>query len=108
MKGEDDLDVKGIVLWAGLIVIGAVIFFISQKMKKQIEENGIETVGVISRIADTGQEDEISLEYYAKYLTEDGKEIEGLISNPGSGLFEGQQVRLKYHPKYKTNVRLVK
>ena len=76
-------------------------------MKKQIEENGIETTGVISRIEDAGGSDEIALQYFVRYRTEDGEEVEGLLSNPGSGLAEGQQVRVKYHPKRKTNARLI-
>lgn len=77
-------------------------------MKKQIEENGIETNGVISRITDEGGLDEINLQYYARYRTDTGEEVEGLLSNPRSNLEVGQQVRLKYHPKHKTNARLVK
>lgn len=101
------MELNGIVLWAGLLVLCAVIFFFSQRMKKEIEENGIETTGVISRIADEGSADEIDLHYYVRYRTEDGEEVEGILSNPSSGLSEGQQVRIKYHPKYKTNVRLM-
>ena len=100
------MDTKGILLWAGVLVVFAVVFFISRRMKKQIEETGIETTGVISRITDAGGEEEIDLRYYARYRTEDGEEVEGLLSNPGPDLEEGQQVRLKYHPKYKTNARL--
>ena len=102
------MDTKGIVLWAGLAVVCAVVYFLSRRMKKQIEENGIETGGVISRITDVGGPDEINLQYYARYRTQDGEEIEGLLSNPGSDLEVGQQVLLKYHPKYKNNARLVK
>ena len=101
------MDTKAILLWAGLLIICGIIFFLSRRMKKQIEENGIETTGVISRITDVGGSDEITLQYYARYRTEDGEEIEGLLSNPGKDLEEGQQVRLKYHPKYKQNARLV-
>lgn len=101
------MDTKGILLWAGLLVICAVIFFFSQRMKKQIKENGIETTGVISRIVDAGGSDDITLHYYARYRTEDGEEVEGLLSNPRPNLEEGQQVRLKYHPKHKTNARLI-
>ncbi len=100
-------DTKGILLWALLLVICAIIFFISRRMKKQIEENGIETSGVISRIEDVGGADDIILHCYARYRTVDGEEVEGLLSNPGSDLEVGQQVRIKYHPKYKTNARLV-
>ena len=100
-------DTKGILLWVGLLIICGIIFFLSQRMKKQIEENGIETNGVISRITDEGGPDEIDLRYYAHYRTEDGEEVEGLLSDPRSDLKFGQQVRLKYHPKHKTNARLV-
>jgi hypothetical protein len=80
------MDAKGIIIWAVFIVICAVIYFISRKMKKQIEENGIETNGVISRITDEGGSDEINLQYYARYRTENGEEVEGLLSNPRSNL----------------------
>ena len=102
------MDIKGILLWGGLILICAVIFFLSQRMKKQIEENGIEVDAVISRITDEGAPDEIDLRYYARYVTSEGEEIEGVLSNPRSDLVEGQAVRVKYHPKYKANARLVR
>ena len=105
-KGEMELDAKGILLWAGLLVILAIVFFLSSRMKKQIKENGIETAGVISRIEDVGTE-EIDLRYYVRYRTEDGEEIEGLLSNPSSDMEAGQRIRLKYHPKYKTNARRI-
>ena len=102
------MDTKGILLWAGVLVIIAIVLFLSRRMKKQIEENGIETTGVISRITDEGGPDEIDLRYYARYRTEDGEEVEGLLSNPRKDLEEGQQVRLKYHPKYRKNARLIR
>ena len=101
------MNASGVLLWAGLAVICAAITLYSRKMKKQIEENGIETSGVISRIEDVGGSEEIDLRYYARYRTEDGEEVEGLLSNPSSDLAEGQQVRLRYHPKHKTNARLL-
>ena len=101
------MDTKGIILWVGFAVICAVIYLLSRRMKKQIEENGIETDAVISRIEEVGAADEIDLHYYARYRTEDGEEIEGVLSNPRSDLEVGQQVRLKYHPKHKANARLV-
>ena len=101
------MDTKGIVLWVGLLVIVAVVLLLSRRMKKQIETTGLETTGVISSIRDVGTED-IDLRYYARYRTEDGEEIEGLLANPSSDLEVGQQVRLKYHPKYKQNARIVR
>ena len=101
------MDTKGVVLWAAVIVIIAVVLVVSRRMKKQIEENGIEVNGVISRITDVGAED-IDLRYYARYRTAEGEEIEGLLSNPSRDLEVGQPVRVKYHPKYKTNARVVR
>ena len=101
------MDSKSIIIWIIFIAVCAAIIIISKVIKKQTDENGIETTGVISRIEDEGGTDAISFNYYVKYLTEDGEEIEGVISNPTSDLEVGQQVRLKYHPKYKMNARLI-
>ena len=103
------MDIKGIVLWVGFLVIGGAIYLFSQRMKRQIEENGIETDGVISRITQTSGEtaDDDSTYYYVKYRTQDGAEVEGLLLNPRSDLVQGQRVRIKYHPKFKTNARLI-
>lgn len=101
------MDTKGIMLWVGFAILCAVIYLLSRRMKKQIEENGIETDAVISRIEEVGAADEIDLRYYARYRTQDGEEIEGVLSNPRSDLEVGRQVRLKYHPKHKANARLV-
>ena len=59
------------------------------------------------RIVDDGSPDEIDIDVYVRYRTESGDEIEGVLSNPRNDLQEGQQVRIKYHPKYKGNARLV-
>ena len=101
-------DIKGILLWAGFAAICGIIFFLSRRMKKQIEENGIETTAVISRITDEGGPDEVDYHYYALYRTEDGEEVEGVLLNPSSDLAEGQQIRVKYHPKYKMNARVIR
>ena len=101
------MDIKGILLWAGFVLIAAVIVIVSRRMKKQIEENGTEADGVVSRIEDAGGTDEVDLRYYVKYRTEDGEEIEGLLSNPRADLTVGEQVRIRYHPVHKMNARLV-
>ena len=101
------METKGVVIWIGFLLLCAVILFLTRRIKKQIEESGIETTGVISRITDAGALD-IDLRYYARYRTEDGEEIEGLLSNPSSDLEVGRRVRLKYHPKHKQNARLIK
>ena len=101
------MDKTGILLWVVFALICAVVFLVSKLIKKQTEENGIETNGVISRIEDVGASDEITLHYYVRYRTEDGEDVEGVLSNPMSNLEVGQQVRIKYHPKYKANARLI-
>ena len=101
------MDTKGIIMWAVFIAVCAAIIIVSRKMKREIKENGIETTGVISRIEDTGNPDEIDLLYYVQYRTLEGEEVEGLLSNPTSDLQEGQEVRIKYHPVYKANARLI-
>ena len=98
---------KGIIIWVVFLVIFIAGTLVSRKMKKGINENGIETDGVVSRVVDDGAMEYSSYDIYVRYRTEDGEEVEGILSNPRTDLEVGQQVRVKYHPKYKNNVRLV-
>ena len=98
---------KGIIMWAVFIAVCATIYFYSRKIRKEIEEGGIETTGVISKIIDSGTPDVVSFDYYAVYTTAEGEKTEGILTNPAGDLKVGQQVRLKYHPKYKMNARLI-
>ncbi len=99
--------IKGIIAWAVFLAVCAAFMLISRRMKKTIEENGIETDAVVSRIIDEGSLEEIDINVYVKYYTEDGTEVEGILSNAPDGLTEGQHVRIKYHPKYINNARMV-
>lgn len=98
---------KGIIIWAVFLAVLAAGMLISSRIKKTIKENGIETDAVVSRIVDNGTDTEIDINIYVSYCTEDGKEVEGILSNPKSDLKEGQHVRIKYHPKYTANARLI-
>ena len=98
---------KGIIMWAVLLAVIAAGLLISRKIKKEIKENGIETDAVVSRIVDDGTQADIDINVYVCFVTEDGSEVEAILSNPRTDLEEGQRVRIKYHPKYKTNARLV-
>lgn len=100
------MDAKSYIAWAIFAAICLIIYFVSRRMKNEIDKNGIETVGVISRIVDSFEPEDVSQDYYAVYRTLEGEEIEGVISNPSSDLVVGQQVRLKYHPKHKMNARI--
>ena len=98
---------KGIIMWAILLAVLAAGMLVSRRMKKGIIENGIETEAVVSRIVEDGTPEDIDINVYVRYLIEDGSEVEGVLSNPRTDLKEGQKVRIKYHPKYKTNARLI-
>ena len=98
---------KGIIIWAIFLAVIAVGILISRKIKREIIENGIETEAVVSRIVEDGSLEDIDINVYVTFVTEDGEEIEAVLSNPRGGLEEGDNVRIKYHPKYKANARLV-
>ncbi len=98
---------KGIIMWAVFLIVIVVGILVSRKLKKGINENGIETDAVVSRVLEDMSQDLSDFTVFVKYRTEDGEEVEGVISNPRSDLEEGQQVRIKYRPKYKNNARLL-
>ena len=98
---------KGMIMWAVFLAVIAVGLVISRMIKKGINENGIETDAVVSRIVDDGTQTEIDINVYVRYRTLEGEEVEGILSNPRYDLNVGQYVRIKYHPKLKTNARLV-
>ena len=99
---------RGIVLWIAFLAIFAAGVLISRRIKKQIEKDGIEAEGVVSRIVDEGQPPETDIRVYVRYRTRDGEEEEAILTNPTSDLAPGQTVRIKYHPKLRMNARLVK
>lgn len=98
---------KGIIMWAVFLAVIAAGTLISRRLKKEIMENGIETDAAVSRIVDDGTQTDIDINVYVRFIAEDGSEVEAVLSNPRNDLEEGQRVRIKYHPKYKTNARLV-
>lgn len=98
---------KGIIAWIVFLAVIAAGMLMSRRIKREINENGIEADAVVSRITDDGTPDDIDIDVYVRYRTESGEEIEGVLSNPRDGLSEGQPVRIKYHPRYKNNARLV-
>lgn len=100
--------IKGIIIWTAFLIVFVGGWLMSRKMKNDIEEKGIETVAEISRISEDMSEDQTGFTIvYVRFNTQDGEEVEASISNPRSDLEVGQQVRIKYHPKFKNNARLV-
>ena len=51
---------KGIIMWIILLVVIAGIMLVSHRIKKGINENGIETDAVVSRITDNGSQEDIA------------------------------------------------
>jgi urease gamma subunit len=100
-------DMRGILMWVGFLAIFAAGMLFSGRLKKQIEENGIETVGTISRVVDDESREGITTYVYARYRNRDGEEVEGVLTNGPSNLFPGQKVHLKYHPRHQMNARLI-
>ena len=100
------MELKGILLWGGLLIIGGLITFFSRRIKNETEENGILAAGVVSRIVESADPEDFDEDYYITYQTREGEEIEGILSNPRSDLEVGQKVWIKYHPKLKQNCRL--
>ena len=98
---------RGIIVWIVFLAVCAGIILVSNRIKRETNENGIETDAVVSRITDDGTQTDFDFNVYVSFLTEDGEEIEAVLSNPRDDLEEGQQVRIKYHPKYKNNARLI-
>ena len=101
------MDNKAIIAWVIFLAVCIGGVLISRRIKNGIDKNGIETDAVVSRITDDGDPEEIDIDVYVRYRIENGEEIEGILSNPRYDLKEGQTVRIKYHPKYKNNARLV-
>lgn len=98
---------KGIIMWKVFLAVIAGGILVSHRIRSGINEKGIEADAIVSRITDDGTQEDIDINVYVRYRTENGEEIEGVLSNPRANLEEGQTVRIKYHPKYKNNARLV-
>ena len=80
---------KGIIMWMVFLAVIAVGTLISHRIKNGIDENGIETDAVVSRIIDDGSPDEIDIDVYVRYRTESGDEIEG-VHPRGEGLLAAE------------------
>ena len=98
---------KGLIMWIVFAAVFVVGLLVSRMIKNGTEKNGIEADAIISRIVDDGTPTEIDINVYVRYRTANGEEAEAILSNPRSDLEEGQRVRIKYHPKMKSNARLV-
>ena len=103
-----------VVIIIAVIVVAVIAGFVfNYKRSKAINENGIETDAVVSRIKEIEGEDadghrEVTYEYYVKYQNEDGATVEARLGNPPRFLMEGTQLRVKYLPEKPKYVLAVK
>ena len=90
-----------IVIAVVLIIVFAVV---TKKQNDKINAFGIEAEAVVSRIDIEENTDEEGIPtsttetYYVRYMTQDGKEIEAMLSKPPKGLMEGSTLVIKYLP----------
>ena len=98
----------------GVIVIAVIVGFVfNYKRSKAINENGIETDAVVSRIKENEGEDAdgnrtVEYVYYVRYTNETGESVEAKLGNPPRFLMEGTKLRIKYLPEKPKYVLAVK
>ena len=97
---------NGLIMWIVFAVVLIVGVLVSRVIRNGIKKSGIEADAIVSRIVDDGTQTDIDITVYVRYSTSEGEEVEAVLSNPRSNLKEGQRVRIKYHPKMKSNARL--
>ena len=94
-----------------IVVIASVAF--NYKRSKAINEKGVETDAVVSRIKEIVGEDTdgnrtVDYEYFVKYQNEAGETVEAKLGNPPRFLMEGTHLRVKYMPEKPKYVLKVK
>lgn len=96
------------------VVVIAVIagFVYNYRRSKAINENGIETDAVLSRIEEKEGQDAdgnrtVDYVYYVKYKNEAGETVEARLGNPPHFIIEGTPLRVKYLPEKPKYVLMV-
>lgn len=98
---------------AAVVIIVVIGFVFNYKRSKAINENGIETDAVVSRIKEIEGEDSDGNrteenEYYVRYTDQSGQAVEAKLGNPPRFLIEGTKLRVKYLPEKPKYVLMVK
>lgn len=92
------------------VIIAGVIYNILRT--KKINEQGVETSGVVSRIEETdhfdGETHTTQREYFVTYTTNTGERVEAVLGNPPRHTREGDTLRIKYLPEKPKFVRAIK
>lgn len=101
------------IIIAVVIIVVIAGFIYNYKRSKAINERGIETDAVLSRIKEIENEDSdgnktFDNEYYVRYVNEAGETIEAKLGNPPRFITEGTQLKVKYLPEKPKYVLMVK
>lgn len=83
-----------------IIIFVASSFLYAMYYQWKVRSQGTEAEGYVTRIEEVTHSDSdgisTSYDFYVVYVTKDGRQIEGCISNPVSNLEVGDHVKLKY------------
>ena len=79
----------------------------------RVKRNGIEAEGYISRIVEHESIDSdgmtsVTYDVFVVYTTQEGRQVEGELSNPKNRLSVGDRIQLKYLPGKEKNPVLTK
>ena len=91
------------IIAAVIIALGTGLVF-NYKRSQKIQQNGVETDAVVSRVKEIERETsegvhDTAYEYFVRYQSPSGEVVEAKLSNPPRFLAEGTQLRIKYLPE---------
>ena len=101
-------------IWIAVFVIAIVAGFVyNYKRSQKINQEGVEADAVVSRVKEIEKETEngghdVDYEYYVRYQSQSGENVEAKLGNPPRFLTEGTQLRIKYLPEKPKYVLMVK
>ena len=96
-------------LWFFFVILAGMIvaFVFSLKMRKTTKVEGVETIATVTRVEEGGDVRTGGIRAFAKYRTDEGEEVEGILLNPQNDPIPGQRVRVWYHPAYRQNLKVI-
>ena len=102
------MELKGIIIWAVFLAVVIAGILYSRRLRKRIDEQGIEAIGEISRVSVDSSEDGFTQNLYVRYRDQDGREQEAMLLNVDYDIIVGTRVRIRYHEKNKRAAVLVR
>ena len=92
-------------------VVAGIVY--NYKRNQKINNEGIEADAVVSRVKEIEKQNDdgsydVEYEYYVKYQTQSGEDVEARLGNPPRFITAGTQLRVKYLPEKPNYVLMVK